>query len=79
MAEYLVTIPIAGSISITVDADSEDDAKEKANNILDEEDWDKMLIGESSDVSLDELEAYESIVEGNVCHVSCNEIIVERQ
>jgi hypothetical protein len=64
---YTVVIPIAGSLSIDVEADSEEEAKEVAWGKYDE-------AGE--DAGELEWEAHECIAEGNVCHASTNEIEV---
>lgn len=60
--EYQVLIPIAGCIAVTVEAENEEEAKEKAF----EEDWAVELSGPN--VELHELEPLEKIVEGNVCY-----------
>ena len=75
---YVVTVPIAGSISIIIEnvADSEE-AREKAREL--EDSWPDCLDPEKNKRckwDLDALEAYEKIVEGNVCNVDCLEIDV---
>lgn len=69
--EYQVLIPIAGCISVTVEAESEEEAKEKAF----EEDWRVDLSGPN--VELHELEPLEQIVEGNICWAPQRSVEVE--
>lgn len=67
--EYLVSIPIAGAIHLTVEASSEEEAKDAAWEKLNEE-------GESAgDV---EWEYMDHLTEGNVCHAPLNDIEVSK-
>ena len=66
MARYQVLIPITGYISVEVEADSEDQARETAF--------------ESEDLTLENIqnwECHEKVVQGNVCYAVQNEIEVE--
>lgn len=66
--QYIVTIPIAGSISFEVEAEDEAGAKEAA--------WD--LFGdEGPEAGQLEWELLDHIVEGNVLHAPCNDVTVE--
>lgn len=62
---YRVSIPIAGSVTVYVEAMNEDEATEKA--------WEK--IGDD-DAEVD-WEAHEQICQGNVLYASMNEIEVD--
>ena len=62
---YYVTIPIAGSVTVLVEAKDEDEAVEKA--------WDK-IGDDDADV---EWEALRKIASGNVLHAPCNSIEVD--
>lgn len=57
MKKYMVTIPVAGHLNFEVKANSEEEAIEKA------------LSTEWSLEDIIELDAYEKLIEGNVCHV----------
>lgn len=68
--EYLITMPFAGTISTTIEAESEEQAKElfheklnKINNFLDDKEMNE------NGFQIDECDIYEKIVEGNVCYV----------
>ena len=63
MKVYQVTIPIAGSIYVDVEAEDEEEAKEKALN----RSWSISLTSDDNSVSLGELEPLEHICQGNVC------------
>lgn len=67
MKEFLVRIPIAGSVSFVVLADDEKEAVEEAWKAAD--DWEKN--GEI------EWEFHDKICSGNVLHVSLNQIEVD--
>jgi hypothetical protein len=56
MKKYRVDLPIAGYISLEVDAENEDDAIEKA------------LDSEWTHDDIQELDAYKRLVQGNVCY-----------
>lgn len=60
MAKYLVTMPLVGYSYVTVEAESEDEAKEKAYEICC--DWE-----ENENVECGEIYGIEKVVEGNVC------------
>lgn len=62
---YRVSIPIAGSVTVYVEAMNEDEATEKA--------WEK--VGDD-DAEVD-WEAHEHICTGNVLHASMNDIEVD--
>ena len=66
MSKYIVSIPIAGTITFNVEAENEEDAIEKA--------WD-----ESIDDGELEYELYEHLTEGNVRHFWNNDIEVEEE
>ena len=71
--EYWVRIPLAGSIAINVEAESEEEAKEKAFS----SDWNISIESEKNSVELEGLDLYESIVTGNVLHAPLNEVEIE--
>lgn len=54
MAEYQVTLPISGYVLVTVEADSESEAIEKA------------LLEDIKLTDIEEWEAHDKVVEGNV-------------
>lgn len=65
MSRYYVTLPIAGYVSVEVEADNEAQAIETA-----------MM----SDISVDDIiewDTYRRLVDGNVCYVSPNRAEVE--
>lgn len=66
MAKYGVELPIAGWIYLEVNAESEEDAIEKAL----ETPW--------KDDDVQELCAYKKLMTGNVVHVSKNKVSVRR-
>ena len=65
MKNFAVSVPIAGFIYIEVEAENEEEAKQKAfesdAGVRDIEEWDM----------------HEKIVEGNIFHGSLNEIEIE--
>lgn len=67
MSEYIVEIPIAGSMAITVTAASEDEAKAAA--------WDRFNESGGDDFEI-QWEALDSITEGNVCHAPLHSVDV---
>lgn len=77
MAKYEVTVPIAGSVIVRVEAASEQGARdaaiEKAQTFI--QSW---TVKENAHNQLVELEAYDEIVSGNVINVPTNEMLVER-
>ena len=66
MKIYEVTMPIAGAICITVEAQSKDEALGKSDEIIGDLDWGEMITGDSKNVELLELNAYDKITEGNI-------------
>ena len=64
MKTYLLEVPIAGYMSVEVDAETEDEARQKA--LQAEFGWDDII----------EITAYERIAQGNVLNTSRNEIVV---
>jgi hypothetical protein len=65
LRNYRVSIPIAGSVTVYVEATSEDEATEKA--------WEKI----GDDDAEVEWEAHEHIATGNALHASMNDIEVD--
>ena len=59
MSKYLVTVPLVGYSSCIVEADNEDEAKDKAYEIC--------CSFEDENVELQELYGVDKVVEGNVC------------
>jgi hypothetical protein len=57
MKKYYVEVPVAGYMGIEVEAESEEEAIENALSL----DW--------NDEDIMELDKYEKLMEGNVCHV----------
>lgn len=66
--EYWVSLPIAGVLSINIEsATSEEDAINQALA----QDWNiDFKQGAGADMELNELEAYDKLITGNVVHVS---------
>lgn len=69
--DYWVTVPVDCHVVISVHADSEDEAKEKAL----ETDIDINVTG----ADLEQFDLIESVNTGNVCHVTQWDIEVEEQ
>ena len=67
MKTFYVTIPIAGTLTIAMEAENRKAAKDAAWNKYDEE---------GADAGEIEWEALESISTGNVLHVPCNDVEV---
>lgn len=67
MRTFTVSIPIAGAISIGVEAESEEGAKDAA--------WEKYN-NEGSDAGDVSWDAFEFITQGNVCHAPTNSVEV---
>ncbi len=63
MKEYNVRLPIAGILSVIVEAESEEEAIKEALGV----DWQADVKGKN--VELEEIEAYSKLFEGNVTHV----------
>lgn len=70
MSKYIVSIPIAGSVTVEVEADSAKAAKDAAWQKVDEFDSED---DENFDITW---EFFECITEGNVSHAPLNEIDV---
>ena len=73
MPKYLVTLPIAGAISVEVEADDKTDAVEAALAV----EWSVQLSECVENVEIIELETFRRIVTGNVCHAPYRELDVE--
>ena len=71
--KYSVSVPVAGYFQVTIEADDEADAKNKAQEV----EWTTEL-KTKADMDIIELEMYETICEGNVLHVPLNEIDIEK-
>lgn len=69
MTKYSVDIPIAGYIYAEIEANSKEEAKEKAFEL----DW-NIDFKSKDGASLEELDVYDKIIEGNICHLWCREI-----
>lgn len=72
MSKYYVSIPIAGSITIEVEADSAKAAKAVAWEKINENSGDPEDIGDVT------WEYMDQIVSGNVCAAPLNEIVVDK-
>jgi hypothetical protein len=70
--QYAVTLPVAGSITVFVDAENEEAALDAA---LEKQDW-RVVGGEGTEPG-DDFEAMSRIVGGNVCYAPCTEYSVE--
>ncbi len=68
MSKYVVIIPIAGALEVTVEADDKNEAIDKAFEIADCSNHEQIY----------ELETYPIICEGNVLHISTNEVYVKK-
>lgn len=68
MKRYMVEIPIAGIVSVEVDADSEESAIDRALQIPFSVEIDSRGAG----LELDEIDVYREICTGNVLHVPLN-------
>ena len=66
MPKYLVTIPICGSVTVEVEAENEEEAKELALESEQVNDFDRI-----------EYDVVEHIVEGNFFFGSCNSIDIQ--
>ncbi len=77
MSEYCVVVPVAGAMNINVEADSEEEAIEKAMNAS----WSAKVKSDDKDISMDflELDLYEKLSEGNVSYAPYNEIEVIKE
>jgi hypothetical protein len=71
--QYAVTLPVAGSIMVWVEAASEEEALDLA---FEKQDW-SIETGESTEAG--EFESLKRIVTGNCCHAPCWEYSVEEQ
>jgi len=65
MPKYVVDIPIAGYVSLEIEADSKEEAIDKA------------FAQGFEDEDIMELEMYEHITEGNVCSAPLNDLHIE--
>ena len=72
MKQYSVTLPVAGSITVYVEANSEDEAVDLA---FEQQDW-RVVTGEGTEAG-EEWEAMRRIGSGNVCYAPCREYSVE--
>ena len=61
MKDYYVQLPLAGILAFSIQAESEEDAIEKALST----DWNVSVIADGS-IELEELDTYEKTVKGNV-------------
>lgn len=71
MKIWNVEVPIAGYVSVEVEADDYNEAKQKG--------WQKVNKFENEELleNIQELETYSRLVEGNVCYVYHNKIDAE--
>lgn len=67
MTEYLVTLPIAGSITVAIEANSKEEALKKVQQ-------QSFSQKEAFEFQWD---VFEHICEGNVCHAPLNNIVIE--
>ena len=65
MKRYALSIPITGLVYMEIEAESEEDAKQKA------------FMSDVTTENIDEWDMHESIVTGNVFHGHLNEIDIE--
>jgi hypothetical protein len=72
MASYFVRMPLMGVLTVTVEADSEAEAKEKALRA----DW-ALTMTSADGVEIDECDVYRATGEGNVTYAPLNEISAE--
>lgn len=77
MKNYNVTIPFAGAMSVNVEAENEDQAKELAYNKLSEAIPLNHMDLNNRDINCIELEYYDKLISGNVRHFTYNEIDFE--
>ena len=68
MRRWLVTVPVAGSITVEVDAETEEEAIRMAV---------ECAFDDVTCEGFDEMEAYDRFCTGNVIHVPTNEIEAE--
>lgn len=79
MKSYLITMPFAGSVTMSVDADNEEHAKGIFYDRMGDFnmiDWKGL---HKIDAEIDEWDFYQKITSGNVLHVPCNEMSIEEQ
>lgn len=72
MKDYLVHVPIAGFITVAVEAENENDAEDIALCVY----WNCRITGDDN-VNLEELQAYKKMLSGNVRHYPLNELEVQ--
>jgi hypothetical protein len=74
MPTYLVTFPVVGGLTFTVDAENEKSAVEKAWEI----DWGAEITGPNEHgIEFVDLDRVEVVSRGNVCYAPINKIEVE--
>jgi hypothetical protein len=69
--QYAVTLPVAGSVPVWVDAASEEEAIDLA---FEKQDW-RVKTGEGTEAG--EFDSMRRINSGNCCHAPCWEVSVE--
>lgn len=69
--QYAVTLPVAGSVTVWVDAASEEEAIDLA---FEKQDW-RVKTGDGTEAG--EFDSMRRIVSGNCCHAPCWEVSVE--
>jgi len=76
MKTYYVTMPLAGSMTLPIEADSEEDAISKFQEASEKIDFinGRELVNNNAEL---EWEFMEQIVSGNVFHGNCNEVYAE--
>lgn len=72
MPMYSVQIPITGSILVTVEADTPEDAEEKAWSLADFK-----VTADNPMAEMGDFETHKHVARGNVCSAVCNDINVE--
>ena len=83
MKEYYVQVPIAGFVNLTVEADCEDTAKEKAMEMAGcmqlLEPSHELIPTYLDNCSIHEwsFDTYDKCIEGNVCYLELNQIEIE--
>lgn len=70
--EYMVIVPIAGAVTVTVEAENESQAKDKAMAASFD-----VALSSNDGVELVELDTLEKIVQGNVCYAPQWEVEIE--
>ena len=75
MAKYEVQVPLVGSYWCRVEAETEEDAKEKALSAISIVD----IKSDLKDFEVDALEPMSQIMNGNICYAPLWEIEIEEQ